>query len=325
VTVTFLKLLTRKEKQGYKKDMKKRLIIITSFSLLVIITAVIIYCNLKKNNNEFFLYKEWLNKELASKDETMIEEIYPLLLGIPTIDQLLNNYNFDNEKEQYRKRELGLGYSRTNFRRRGAYTTIYASILTDKNNNSIESVISIGGEKDIIKILDKKFKLSKIKKSNIDYWTKNTYIDFRYRDKNLYKIFENDYAQYFQINNRIHIPHKIKTEYEILFNAGMYRYRGDLYGNNQEREALKKIIEMNDKKILLAILSSHSPGGRMYAIEGLFWNRISDILNENEYTDIFNKIIALNIDVFITYGDVIANKWIKSIEDIYKIINNDID
>jgi hypothetical protein len=309
--------------------MKKGRIILITISLLAIISAAIMYFNFKYIGNSPTLPEEiTLNKEWINDDEIMIKEILPLLSGVLNIADFLSNNKFNNEREKPYKRELGLGYSRTNFRHyRKGYTDIYVSILTDKNDNSIDSIISIGGNKYAMKIIDKGFDLSSIQEANISYYTHDTFIDIRHRNTILYKTFVNDYAQYFQINNEIFIPDEIKPEYEILFNAGMYIYRCGFPGDKfpKEREALAKILEMNNTNILLALLSSPSSQGRMYAIEGLFINRINDIINENEYTDILNKIIALNASVSISWGDVIHHTYINSIEYIYKIINNDIN
>lgn len=265
-----------------------------------------------------------INKEWLDKDEIKIKEILPLLYGILNINDFLNNNNFNNAMDKAYKWEYGLGYSRTIFRPSGGYVRIYVSILTDINNNSIESSISIDGKKYVMEILEKKFNLSKIKESNVSYFVEDMVISIRHRNETLYGKFINDYDKYFQINNEIYIPDEIKTEYEILFNAGMYIYRVGLAGNKfpEEREALEKILEMNNKNILFAILSSYSPQARMYAIEGLFQDRIHDIVKENEYTDILNKIVALETNIRTSYGDVIHETKIYSIEDIYNIINN---
>jgi hypothetical protein len=308
--------------------MKRKYLVLTVVFTLAIISAVIMYFSFKNSSGSPALPEELiLNKDWTSEDEITINEIVPLLKEMLNINDFLNSPNFNNQRNRIDKREFGLGYSRTNFGPSGRYLKIYVSILTDKNNNSIESYIDIGGRKNLMEKLDKKYNLLNIQEASITYLYENAYIDIRNKNINLYEAFVNDYAQYFQINSKIYIPEELKTEYETLFNAGMYTYRVGTMGNKvpKEREALEKILEMNNKDILFSIISSPKPEARLYAIEGLFRDRINDIINENEYADILNKIIALKTNVTLTWGDVIHHTWIQSTDDIYKMINNEMN
>jgi hypothetical protein len=283
---------------------------------MAISSVIIIYFNSK------------LNKEWIKKDEIMIKEILPILYKMPDMDSLLNVYNF-NDWIYYKpiKKELGLGYLITNFVRYGAYTTIYVYVLRDENNIAINSIININGNKRAMKLYDKMFELANIQEPEFYYGDRNTGIIYKCVNTDLYEKYINDYRDYFQINNNIYIPDEIKNEYELLCNARIYGYKTGFDGEliPEERKAFKKILETNNKNILFAIISSPNPEGRMYAIEGLFNNRINDIINENEYEDILEKMAALNCQVRIGWYDVIEYKNINSREDIYNLINNIIE
>ncbi|MDR2597923.1 MAG: hypothetical protein LBC76_11475, partial [Treponema sp.] len=187
----------------------------------------------------------------------------------------------------------------------------------------------IYAENNIIKTLDKKYKLSKIKgtEPEFTYLTNITKLRIQHRNIKLYETYIDDYYNYFQINKGIIIPKEIKNDYEILTKGTIYGYRVG-FGSVilKEREAFNRIMELNDKNILLAIIASPHSVGRIYAIEGLFKDRIDDIMNKNEYTDILYKIIALNCNVIVGRGCVISKEEINSLEDIknliYDITNN---
>jgi hypothetical protein len=301
--------------------MKKRNILIIICSFLVVISAFLVYLNFRKDEKMVYSDKE---KEWIDKSIIMIDEILPVFYEMTSIDSLLNDYNFNYPIFVLRgyKSELGLGYTIISLERREALTEVYVSILSDKDNNIINYNINIKGRRNyIMKILDKKFKLSKIKGAKFTYYTNETILRIKHRNKKLYEIYIDDYYNYFQISKDIIIPKEIKSDYETLMKGGIYGHEIG-FGNVtlKERKAINKIMELNDKNILLAIIASPYPEGRIYAIEGLFKDRIDDIMNENEYTDILNKIAALNCEVTVGRGCVISTQEINSLESIKNLI-----
>jgi hypothetical protein len=294
--------------------MKKRLIFLLIMPLLAVSFLIIIHF---KSNNYLFLNKEWINQ-----DKKMIEEILPILYEIPDINSLINKYGFNTLYPPHKK-ELGLGYSITNFIRYGATTNVNVTVWTNEDNVTINSILNIKSNNKMMKILDEKYNLSIINQSELMYSENEAVIRYKYKNIDLYEKYINDYYNYFQINNNnINIPEEIKNEYEILYNASIYGYKvGFGHVTLKERIALEKILEINDISILLSIIPSTSPEARMYAIEGLFKNRADDILNDNDYTDILNKIIELNCDVTIGRDVIYYGKKINSKEDIYNLIN----
>jgi hypothetical protein len=296
--------------------MKIRNIFIIICSFFVIISAFLVYFNFIKNKK-------------IDENLIMIDEILPVFYEMTSIDSLLNDYNFNYPMFYSDKSELGLGYTSVILEHHESAVEVSVYILSNKNNNIINYNTDIYAENNIIKTLDKKYKLSKIKgtKPEFSYYTNKTNLRIKHRNIKLYETYIDDYYNYFQINKDIIIPKEIKNDYEILMKGGIYGYRIGFGGIiPKEREALNRIMELNDKNILLATIASPYSEGRIYAIEGLFKNRIDDIMNENEYTDILNKIIALNCNVTVGKGCVISEEKINSLEDIknliYDITNN---
>ena len=299
--------------------MKKRNLIIIICSFLIINSVFLVYLNFRKNKELAYSDKE---KEWIDKSIIMMDEIRPILYEMTSIDSLLNDYNFSDIGPYARKSELGLGYTSMLLERIGGATKVYVIILSDKNNNIINYIVDIETKNYMMEILNKKFKLSKIKGAEFSYFTTETNLRIKHRNVKLYETYIDDYYNYFQISKDIIIPEKIKKEYEILMGGRIYGNRFG-YGDEilEEREAFNKIMELNDKNILLAIIASPHSGGRMYAIEGLFKDRIDDIMNENEYTDILNKIVALNCNVTVGRGCVISSgNQFNSLEDIRNVI-----
>jgi hypothetical protein len=291
------------------------------FPLLAITSAVLIYLKLKSSPLENLL-PSTLNKEWINKDVKMMEEILPVLQEMPEFDNLLLIYNSKKELQFLppHERNKGLGYSTAEFNFYGGYSKIYVYIITDENGKSIYSVAYIRGKKQAMDILDSQFNFENIQGSKFSYLYEEAYIDLRHKNTSLYEKYINDFYGYFQINTDIYIPDELRTDYETLLNASTYGYIvGFGLVTLEERKAFEKILETNNKDIFLTLIPTPNPQTTMYAIEGLFKNREYDIKNENEYTDILDKIVALNF--YVTVGrDSIYNKIINSKEDIYDLI-----
>jgi hypothetical protein len=296
--------------------MKKRYVLFIFFPLLAIISAFVIFFNLR------------LNPKWVTEDEAMIEEILPILYDIPNIDILINNFNFKNEFYPYvYKRELGLGYSITNLvRYGGGYTSISIKLLADSNDISYSSKLTIKSNKRVMKRLDKKYKLSDLYESNTYSGQRYSYVTINSKNVRLYDEFINDFNNYFKINTNINIPDEIVSEYRLLtepFYENVYGYRIGFGGIiPRERKALEKILELNDNNILMAIISSPNPEGRLYAIEGLIENNTDDILYDYKFLDIVDKTIELNCAFSVGRYCVISSKKINSLDEIQKLIND---
>jgi len=299
--------------------MRKRLIFLICIIILIIITFIIIFFNFKINEN-FEVNREWINK-----DEIMMDEILPLLYEMPNVNNLMENYNFINRIHPMHKRELGLGYSIINLERYGGYTSIFITVLVDENINSFDSIITIRINNDIIKLFENKFSKSSIQNSEVYYGKNYLYHIIKHKDMDLYEAFINNFNEYFQINKNIYIPDEIKNEYRLMtepFNENVFGYRIGFDGIiPRERIALNKILELNDKNILLGIIASPNPEGRLYAIEGLSKNNINNIINDEEYLNILNKIIELNCRIRVGRYCVISFIDINSIDDIQCLFN----
>jgi len=293
--------------------MKKRLIYLICIIISVIIIFFIIFSNFKIN-------REWL-----CKDEIMLEEILPLLYEKPNINNLMENYNSKNRIHPMNKRELGLGYSIINLDFYGGYTSIFITSLVDENIHSFDSIITIRINKRIIKLIEEKYNISNIQNSEVYYEGKYSYHIINHKDMDLYEAFINNFNEYFQINKNINIPDEIKNEYRLMtepFNTNVFGYRIGFNGIiPRERIALNKILELNDKNILMGIIASPNPEGRLYAIEGLSKNNINNIINDKEYLNILNKIIELNCRIRVGRYCVISYIEINSIDDIQNLFN----
>jgi len=292
---------------------KKRLIFSICIIISIIIAFIIIFYNFKIN-------REWLNK-----DEIMMDEILPLLYEMPNINNLMENYNFKNRIHPMYKRELGLGYSVINLERYGGYTSIFITVLVDENILSFDSIITIRINKRIIKLFEKKYSISSIQNSEVYYGENYSYHIIKHKDMDLYEAFINNFSEYFQINKNIYIPDEIKNEYRLLtepLNGNVFGYRIGFDGIiPRERIALNKILESNDNNILMGIIASPNPEGRLYAIEGLSKNNINNIINDKEYLNILNKTIELNCPVRVGRYCVISFKKLNSIDDIQYLFN----
>lgn len=87
------------------------------------------------------------------------------------------------------------------------------------------------------------------------------------------------------------IPQEYKKYYDRLYNADgtdMYGYYVGIAGSKPAgREAMEKLLKLNDKVVFISLLKGDSPTGRIYAAEGLL-----RLENSKENVDLINQIFS---------------------------------
>ena len=90
------------------------------------------------------------------------------------------------------------------------------------------------------------------------------------------------------------IPQEYKKYYDRLYNADdaddtdVYGYYVGIAGSKPAgREAMEKLLKLNDKVVFISLLKGDSPTGRIYAAEGLL-----RLENSKENVDLINQIFS---------------------------------
>jgi hypothetical protein len=261
-----------------------------------------------------------LNKEWLDKDRRIFDSTLPVLEKGEFDLNILKNIK--GIKVSNENRNLGLGYKRTAYYHNGGYTAVVFKLLLDPDNNIIKHRITISGNLEAFNVLDKEFQLY----AALDKYKKETYanrISFKSEktDGELFSKMIICFNEYFGIKEKINIPQNIYSDYSVLidpFDEDIYGFLVGLGGSVPGgRSAIERIKIEKNKDILKLIMASPNPTGRIYAIEAISGGKINNIIKDNEYSYMLNKLIKLKIPIDAGSGCIITSITIDS----YKKVN----
>lgn len=113
------------------------------------------------------------------------------------------------------------------------------------------------------------------------------------------------------------IPQEYKKYYDRLYNADgtdVYGYYVGIAGSKPAgREAMEKLLKLNDKAVFISLLKGDNLTGRIYAAEGLL-----RLENSKENVDIINNIFSTLVRNGIEYNSASGCIWDLEKYEYYK-------
>jgi hypothetical protein len=253
------------------------------FAILLIFTKMVF----AQNN----LNQDWINKDLKIFNSFLpLFELSELnLIAVEKIDDINKSNNFT---------DLGLGYKKTSFYQNGGYTAIVIKLLLDPNELIIKFQIRISANINALNVIDEKYNiyslLSKYEKNIIN---DRITLELENTNEEYFTIMINNFRKYFEIYEQIAIPNNIFNDYRLLIDPFIEDTYGYVVGyaasTPNSRKAIENIKKENNKEILMLIMASPSPVGRMYAIEALSNGNINSLRKNTRLSNILNKIYVL--------------------------------
>jgi len=256
-----------------------------------------------------------LNKEWLDKDREIFKNTLPVLekddFDLDTLKKI------KGIKVSSGNGNLGLGYKKTAYYHSGGYTSVSIKMLLDPENKIIKHRITVSGNLDAFNVLDKDYNLyAALNNYKKDTGYNRIKLISEKTDGELFSKMITCFNEYFGINEKINIPDSIFKEYSILidpFDEDVYGHIVGLGGSvPRSRSAIEKIKLLKNKNILMLIMASPNPTGRMYAIEAISGGKIDNIKKNKEYSDMLEKIFKLKIPITAGSGCIITDITIDS-------------
>jgi hypothetical protein len=267
-----------------------------------------------------------LTKEYLDKDIQLLNNFLPVLVSGKFDINTLAQINGIMISDKYGN--LGLGYNKTTYYQNGGYIAISIKMLLDKNNNIIKYRIRLNGNIDALNLYNERFNLYSILNNYKNYKPGYpNYITYEFENINeeLFNLMKHNFNVYFGVNNNIYIPNNIYNDYFLLtdpFDEGIYGFVVGIGATTPNgRVAIENIKKANNNEILMLIMASPNPIGRMYAIEAISNGNINNIRNNRIYSNILNQLIKLGIPIEVGSGCFANTITINSYSRINEAMN----
>jgi hypothetical protein len=274
---------------------------------------------------QFLFAQNNLNDEYLEKDFQILINFLPILesgkFDLTALMQI-NDIIISNEYG-----DIGLGYNKKTYHLVGGYTVITTKVLLNPDNLIIKYKIKISYHNiNVFNVLNKRLNLyhllSRYKENSI-----YDYIIFELEETNeeLFSDMMICFYEYFGIKKEISIPTAISNDYSLLtdpFNEDIYGYIVGLGASVPDfRLAIERIKKRKNKDILVLIMASPNPTGRIYAIEAISNGNVDNINNNSKYSEILNQIFKLKIPIEAGAGCITYNITIDSNRKINEAMN----
>ena len=269
---------------------------------------------------QFLIAQNNLNEEWLNKDVKIFTDFLSILESNEFDLTTLRQINGIRISGGYGN--LGLGYNKTAYYQSGGYTAITIKMLLNPDNLIIKYKITINSNANAFNVLNEMLDLNRLL-SHYKKSVRGNYIYFESEKTNdeLFSRMMICFNEYFGINGGITIPATLSDDYFLLtdpFNNDTY---GFIVGYGaivpRFRQAIERIKEENNNDILMLIMASPNPTGRIYAIEAISDGNINNIINNRIYSYILNRIFELRIPIEVGAGCIVSNITIDS----YRRIN----
>ena len=253
----------------------------------------------------FNSFSEEMNMEWVHEDEAVLRS---------TLDFIEKNDFTDSSIRKFagivndNPIQLGFGlqqYSRTNER---GYMTVSRRYVVFREQ-PIKLIVSIYGYDRIKNLIgaDLQERYSRL-------FSRGTY---RYENDLNYEKYKSYKKEIVGECEAVVIPQEYKKYYDRLYNADgtdVYGYYVGIAGSKPAgREAMEKLLKLNDKAVFISLLKGDNLTGRIYAAEGLL-----RLENSKENVDIINNIFSTLVRNGIEYNSASGCIWDLEKYEYYK-------
>ncbi len=240
------------------------------FSILLVLCCV------------FNSFSEEMNMEWVHKDEAILRS---------TLDFIEKNDFTDSSIRKFtgivndNPIQLGFGLQQYSKRTGGGYMTVSCSYVVFRKQ-PIKLIVSTYGYNRI-----KDYVGADLQERYSRLFSRGTY---RYENDLNYEKYKSYKKEIVGECEAVVIPQEYKKYYDRLYNADdaddtdVYGYYVGIAGSKPAgREAMEKLLKLNDKAVFISLLKGDSPTGRIYAAEGLL-----RLENSKENVDLINQIFS---------------------------------
>lgn len=254
---------------------------------------------------------EGLNPEWIRLDERLINNVaLPLLRGpLGEVGRLKKKYGLTptNPKD----RGLGLGYSVADLTSAGGYATVQLVGIYRGGGQLVRGVVYVSASPEAWPTLDAKFGLSRLPGARL-HENLRAAIIVPFANDQFGDEMSRQFSEHFRAPMAGVVTEELGAEFALLtdpLSSGAYGDRCGIIGvSPQGREAMQRLRDEGRKDLLLAIASSPSPEGRMYAFEALGSPRFGKDLPPGLLDDLVERAASLRAEVKVCSGCMFSHE-----------------
>ncbi|MDR0322532.1 MAG: hypothetical protein LBI28_13615 [Treponema sp.] len=286
---------------------------------------IIIFIIIQLLFTQFLFAQNNLNEEYLEKDLQIFTNFLPILESGEFDLTTLMKINDIRISDEYGN--LGLGYNKTAYHLTGGYTVITTRLLLNPDNLIIKYRINISYHNiNVFNVLNERLNLYYL----LSHYKENRiydYIIFELEETNeeLFSEMMSCFHEYFGINGEVVIPSAISNDYSLLtdpFNEDIYGHIvGYVASVPSFRSAIERIKKEKNNDILVLIMASPNPTGRIYAIEAISNGNVNNIKKNRRYSNILNRIYKLKIPIEAGAGCIVFSITIDSNKKLTEAMN----
>ncbi len=253
----------------------------------------------------FNSFSEEMNMEWVHKDEAILRS---------TLDFIEKNDFTDSSIRKFtgivndNPIQLGFGLQQYSKGTGGGYMTVSCSYVVFRKQ-PIKLIVSTYGYDRIKNLIgaDLQERYSRL-------FSRGTY---RYENDLNYEKYKSYKKEIVGECEAVVIPQEYKKYYDRLYNADgtdVYGYYVGIAGSKPAgREAMEKLLKLNDKAVFISLLKGDNLTGRIYAAEGLL-----RLENSKENVDVINNIFSTLVRNGIEYNSASGCIWDLEKYEYYK-------